>query len=90
MQELEKFLADLRTKPLHVRKAILVVTTSVITLFVAITWGYSFQGKLAQLNGERMIAATAAAPTALIGKEASSFWGGVSGLVSELKHQLSF
>lgn len=90
MQELEKFLTELRTKPLHVRKAILITTTSLITLFIAITWGYSFQGKLAQLNGERVVAATASAPTSLIGKEASSFWGGVSGLVSELKHQLSF
>jgi len=90
MQEIEKFLIELRAKPIQTRKTILIVATTAITIFVAIIWVYSLQGKLARLNGERAVASTASAPSSIIAKDASSFWGGISVLVDELKHQLSF
>jgi hypothetical protein len=91
MDEIEKFLEGLRSKPLHVRKMILVASTTAITLFIAITWAYSFQGKLARLNGGgSAVASVASAPSSIVSKDVSSFWKGFSGLVGELKHQLSF
>ncbi len=90
MQEIEKFLIDLQSKPIHVRKIILVASTTVITIFIAIIWVYSLQNRLAKLNGERAVASTASAPSSIVAKDASSFFGGISVLANELKHQLSF
>lgn len=90
MQEIEKFLIDLQSKPIHVRKTILVVSTTVITVFIAIIWVYSLQGRLVRLNSERSVASVASAPSSIIAKDATSFFGGISVLVDELKHQLSF
>lgn len=90
MQEIEKFLIDLQSKPIHVRKTILIASTTIITIFIAIIWVYSLQGRLARLSGERSVASTASAPSSIVVKDASSFFGGISVLVDELKHQLSF
>lgn len=87
-------LEQIRRKPLHVRKMILVVTTSVITGIIFAVWLFYWIPSLKNISHEENSAAISAsagqAPTALLLENLKSLKNSFSSGFSEIKNQTRF
>ncbi len=88
---MEQFIEKLRKKPVHVRRTILMVTTTAITAFIFVIWFYFWTSAAVSPDDINNVATPRGAPpSSLLKDNWQAFQGTFSEGFSEIKKQINF